>query len=885
MAAAETAPNLMLAAALDYARRSLPVFPCKNRDKRPLAAHWVEDATANPDAITWWWTIRWPNANIAIPCGPDFFVVDIDGELGEQSLDALVEAHGLLPPTLTALTGGDGQHFVFSGAGDLGNSASKLGPGIDTRGTGGYIIAPPSTHPSGQRYEWLDPDAPIAPLPDWIRAALTFEPAAPAPTPARVAPPSDSTGITAYARKALDGQAADVASTGEGGRNHRLNQAAFRMGHLVAGGQIDEATVEHELTNAARRCGLTEKEIGPTFTSGLSDGKLEPEYPDPKFATKTRSAPSNEEPKRALSLVGDDQRKHQGQVDEPPPDEPPSPPRRDEEPTDDDPEGEINETDLGNARRLIRRHGHELRYAAHMRAWLRWDGLRWAVDEDAYVDRCTHATAQSIVAEIVTLSDPEKQKKRFAHAIKSEAARAVENAMRMASTLSGVRVGAHELDADPWALNVLNGTIDLRTGELRAHDPADLITKLAPVTYDANAHDGRWDAYLQSALRDDDLAGWLQRAVGYTLTGDTSEELLFFVHGPARAGKSTFLEAVKAALGDYSRSAEWETFLDRDHGGGARPDIARLAGARLVTSNEVDEGRKLAEGLVKTLTGGDTITARFLYRDEFEYLPQFKLWLAANHKPKVRHGDDAIWRRIRLVPFLHPPEHVDLELKHHLVNDPAARSAILAWAVRGCSSWQAEGLAAVDAVRNATESYRNEMDPLGEFLADHCAFGTADDYWVTAKELRKSYEEWATEQGLKRTLSPPAFREALEERGCTSDRTRIEHKPTRIWRGLRMLLVNEEPEKLPGIAVADVTNDESATRATRATGVPERSPMRGRTGGDSPEQASRTSRASRAENDTDTSINCSNCGQPHLVPRSLLALTNEPPLCSDCEPF
>lgn len=316
MAAVErTTENPLRSAALEYARAGRSVFPCKPGDKRPLAAHWITDATDDPDTIRWWWTIRWPKANVAIPCGPDFFVIDIDGEAGEQSLDELVERNGPLPLTLTALTGGDGQHLIFSGAGELGNSASKLGPGIDTRGTGGYIIAAPSLHPSGQTYEWLDPDAPIAPLPEWIRAALTFEQRTPAPVADRVAPSSDSGGITKYARVALDGQCSDVAGTGEGGRNHAVNRAAFRMGRLVAGGQIDEATVADELTAAALRCGLDEKEARTAIGSGLPDGMREPEYPDPKYAARASTQP-------VTRKVGDAE--SASPPDEGPPAEPPA---------------------------------------------------------------------------------------------------------------------------------------------------------------------------------------------------------------------------------------------------------------------------------------------------------------------------------------------------------------------------------------------------------------------------------------------------------------------------------------------------------------------------------------------------------------------------------
>lgn len=833
MAATPTTTNAHHAAALQYAARGWHVLPlhnisrghctcpakadCTSPAKHPRTKHGLHDATTDPGQIGFWW-IKWPNANVGIRTGAisGLVVLDIDPEHdGEQSVVTLEQTHGPLPPTLTSLTGGDGMHHLYTHPGpdiDIANRAgSKLGPGIDVRGDGGYIVAPPSLHLSGQRYEWLDLDVPLAPLPDWLHEQLEQEqPVAPAAPRPNIAPGGPAPGgTTNYARVALDRQAADVTQAAQGGRNHALNAAAFRMGQLIAGGQIDEPTVVDELVAAAGRCGLGGKEVGNTIRSGLTSGAREPQYPDPTRASIRPSGAATTSANTGSSTTNEDGREQAPPDDTPPP----APPARSKDVVDDDddPDGEINETDLGNARRLIRRHGHELRYATHLRGWLRWDGRRWRVDEDGYVQRCMHATAQSIMLEIAELADPDDRKKRFGWALKSENARALEAAIRIASSLRGTPVVAQQLDADPWLFNVRNGTIDLRTGDLREHRQTDLLTKLAPVTYDPDAHDDRWDAYLDSALPDAEFRDWVQRAIGYTLTGSTIEEILLFVHGPTRSGKSTFLEAIKAMFGDYAKNADFETFLDRGKDGTARSDIARLAGARLVTSNEIDEGRKLAEGLVKTLTGGDTITARFLYRDEFEYAPQFKLLLAANHKPRAKGNDDALWRRIRLLPFVHPPTTIDPGLKTHLSTDDGARSAILRWATDGCRQWRERGLRTVAAVREATQAYRAEQDPLAEFFADHCVFDNTDpNCCVTAADLRSAYEDWAKEQGIKRTLSPMHFKELLEDRGCTNERRRCDGKQVRAWRGIRMLAPNEDPQ-LPGIGVSSVTPDEIAT--------------------------------------------------------------------------
>jgi putative DNA primase/helicase len=266
---------------------------------------------------------------------------------------------------------------------------------------------------------------------------------------------------------------------------------------------------------------------------------------------------------------------------------------------------------------------------------------------------------------------------------------------------------------------------------------------------------------------DEEMIAFLQRSAGYTLSGFTDEEKFFLVHGPEASGKSTFLEMLKAVLGDYAQTADFETFVARNQVGGARNDIARLAGARFVASIEVDEGKRLAEGLVKTITGGDSICARFLYREAFEFRPQFKLWLACNHAPRISEGDGGMWRRILRVPFEHtvPESERDPKVKATLKNVDEAGPAILAWAVEGCLRWQMEGLNVPDGVTAATAQYRQEQDPLAEFLDDMCNVGD-EDLFVPVTDLRKSYERWASDVGVKHTLGAKAFNERLESRGC-----------------------------------------------------------------------------------------------------------------------
>jgi putative DNA primase/helicase len=278
----------------------------------------------------------------------------------------------------------------------------------------------------------------------------------------------------------------------------------------------------------------------------------------------------------------------------------------------------------------------------------------------------------------------------------------------------GVAITHNALEVDPWRLTVMNGTLDLRTGEMGEHRREDLYTRFVPVEYDPVAECREWLVFLNRVLNgNEELIAFLQRAMGYSLTGSTGEQCLFFLHGSGANGKSTFLEILRALLGDYAVQADFATFLE-NRNDGPRNDIARLFGARVVTSSEVGEGKKVNESLVKSLTGTDRVAARFLYAEAFEFLPTFKLWLAANHKPVIRGTDTAIWRRIRLVPFTVeiPEGERDPELPNRL---RAELPGILAWAVQGCLLWLESGLGVPDQVRAATDAYRRESDILGAF--------------------------------------------------------------------------------------------------------------------------------------------------------------------------
>lgn len=438
-------------------------------------------------------------------------------------------------------------------------------------------------------------------------------------------------------------------------------------------------------------------------------------------------------------------------------------------------------SDLGNARRLVALHGADLRYSHPEHAWWVWNGQRWERDQTGEVDRRAKGTVEQIGAEAAKLRDDEARKAMLKHALSSESEAKRKALIASAQSEPGIPILPSAFDSNPLLLNCTSGLVDLRTLSLLPHYREGYCTKLAPVEYDPEATCPTWLAFLERVTGGDrQLQDFLQRAVGYSLTGDTSEQCLFLCYGTGANGKTTFLEALQALLGDYARKADFSTFLQRRGDSGPRNDLAALAGARFVVATEADAGKRLAEALVKELTGGDQVTARFLYGEHFTFRPQFKLWLAANHKPRITGTDYAIWRRIRLIPFAVtiPKEEQDPRLPAKL---RAELPGIFAWAMEGCAAWRQFGLGDCEAVTQATAAYREESDTLAEFLGNECLQGASAK--VSSRDLYGAYTRWCEANG-ERTLARKAFGQQLEERGLWSLRGT---GGTRWWGGVGLL--------------------------------------------------------------------------------------------------
>ena len=429
-----------------------------------------------------------------------------------------------------------------------------------------------------------------------------------------------------------------------------------------------------------------------------------------------------------------------------------------------------NPTDAGNALRFARHNREAVRWCPQWKVWLVWDGKRWAKDTQARVMQYAKQTARSILDEARHTDDDERRRKLTAWAATSENVKRLQAMLELAKSEDGLSVEPNELNRDTWLLNVRNGTIDLRTGTLLPHDRARLITKLVPIDYDATAACPLWRTFLTRILnRDDELLGFLQVAFGYSMTGSVRERVIFLLHGKGKNGKTTLVNVLLLLAGDeeYGIPTPSETLLASRRDGGVRNDLARFAGVRVVAAMESDQGRKLAPALIKQLTGGDPIPARFLFGEFFTINPTWKIWFSTNHRPAIDDHGDAIWDRVKLIPFgvCIPDHEQDKQLFTKLT---AELPGILAWAVQGCLRWQRDGLGCPAAVRVATETYRQDENVFNHFLSERCV--CEPQAMVKFADLRAAYVMWV-EEAADRPMTSKAFAAALQERGFTPIRS------------------------------------------------------------------------------------------------------------------
>jgi putative DNA primase/helicase len=450
-------------------------------------------------------------------------------------------------------------------------------------------------------------------------------------------------------------------------------------------------------------------------------------------------------------------------------------------------------TDNGNARRLVDRHGQDLRYCHPWKKWVCWDGRRWQEDATAEPERRIKETRDSLYQRAVdklqelkldrSLADKDRKQlarqcqKIITHCFGWESASRVTASVQLARSEPGVPILPDDLDRDHWLLNCVNGTLDLKTGQLRPHRREDFISKLCPTAFDPKATCPVFDGFIAGIFqRNADLIRFQQRLLGRCLTGDVSEQILAIFWGVGANGKTTLINALFDTIGDeYTLKAPVELFME-NRGERHPTERAALFHKRLVVASETQQGCHLNEALVKELAGGDLITGRRMREDFWTFPPTHKAILLTNHKPAIHGTDDGIWRKLRLVPFetkfwdpddpkykgtflpteLRQDKNLSLKLK-------AEATGILAWLVRGCLDWQRDGLTTPDKVRTATLDYRQSEDIVAQFLMDRCLLGP--DYRCRASEMYAGYKHWAESAGEKKLLTQTTFGGTLTDRG------------------------------------------------------------------------------------------------------------------------
>lgn len=799
--------NALAAAAVRYAELGFYVHPLKPGTKVPRTKNGVLDATNDIEQIKAWWR-RDPNCNIGIAVGRhtsgrSWFAVDLDEHAADQSgNDAwaeMVSEHGDVETveamTATSGTGGRGRHLWFWSDGEVIGSdrGANFPAGIDLKGLGGYVVAPPSIiTPGGKHvggnYEWeaicdLLDGTQLADAPPWLMEILLRE--APRAIPRRDGKahdeifggttmakerPGDYWALRANWYDLIAGDGAEYIGTKTHFKTGTTYEVWARPGCMAEYGELHigmtlyfvDSDVLKVHTDAHPLLGAAAK--GETFTkfgylaatrfggnfekaSAWCREQLDLEHVRNVAATVERSKSSTTPTTPTATMTAE------------------APTITATVEAHDDAPIAFSHTDLGNARRLCHSHGEDIRFAPQLGAWFVWDRTHWAEDIIGVVHRRAKDVVDAMATEMFEIPDDRANERKALnkHWERSQSAGSLSAMVRLAETEPAVPVLLHELDRDPWLLNVGNGTIDLRTGEFRSHERRDLMTKCAPVSYDVGATCPTWLRFVDWAMGgDEELVRFVQAAVGYSLTGLTSEQVLFFLYGHGENGKSTFLNAIESVFGEYGVAAESDLLLAVD-GERHSTGLTDLVGRRFVVCQELDEGRRLAEATVKQLTGGDLIRARRMRQDFFEFRPVAKFWIAANHKPAIRGTDHAIWRRFKLIPFLASldPAERDPKLGEKLA---AEAPGILNWALEGLAAWRGNGdrLPKCSAVDDATANYRHDQDHVGRFIDEVCV--VTEGQFCSARELRMAYEKWCEEMG-ERPWTQKSLGSRLGERG------------------------------------------------------------------------------------------------------------------------
>ena len=740
--------NHLLAAALEYAWIGWRVVPlhsptdtgcscddpeCDHVGKHPRIKGWQSRATTDPDIIRRWWR-DWPAANVGIATGNGLLVIDRD--------------HGDLPGDMPAgpvVETGRGEHYYLAHPDQLlSNNVDVDDLGFDVRTAGGLVVAPPSRHESGTTYQWRNPPQTALPAaPEWLINILEARDSDPSPAASSPGSAQGGAGPSAYAQKALADELDKIARAPDGQRNSQLNKSAFALGTIVGAGELDEESTAAALVEAGIATGLPAGEARDTVRSGLKAGMLRPRTiapPTTPARPAERKAPADEvirwEPADYIN----------------------------ESPSWLDPKAVqtyLHEEEYGDAKMLAELYEGRLVYDHAEKQWYFWSGQSWKPDKTGLM---RHLIAGQLArqylhlaAELRPKTDEKDEKlveKLLNRAGQLRRLSRCNNVREFATSLLGIT--GEEWDRDPWLMGVANGVLDLRTGKLRQGRPEDYIRVASGTVWRGLDWPApRFEQFINEIFdHDEEIAAFLQRLLGYGVTGLTVEHIFPVLWGEkGRNGKDTLLETLKRVLDDLADPVSTDVLLAPVGRGGAQPHLMDLMGKRLVWASETSAGARLNEAQVKLITGGGTIKTRPLYGSMVEFQPTHLVLLITNFKPKASAEDEALWNRMVLLPFnlrfvANPTLPDERQRDPHLVSKLAEeRSGILAWLVRGCLAWQKSGLCTPEKIRASTQAYREEEDTIGQFIDESCV--VAPDARVAAGKLYKTYREWAEEGGMQ----------------------------------------------------------------------------------------------------------------------------------------
>ncbi len=747
----------VLQAAIQYAKAGFRIVPIRAGSKRPAILNWPERASSEPSVIE-----QWSAENILAACGvmtgeaSGLIIVDVDPRNGgDEHIERILASLPVKAAAVT-ITGGGGKHYWFGHPG--GWVASRTGknglaPGIELKADGGQmVLVSPSPHPSGTNYRF-DPGSPqsaselrmalstgIYPKPKDVKAEKAEKGTG---KKKKELPPADLTAIMngcAWMRGCRD----NVATLPEPEWYAMLSIVGRCEDPIGNALKLSEGHPGYDPEITKQKLDQSIRASGPRTCEGVRSSFGSPSCKDCPFGRRTKFESS------PITLGTD--RKHSGG---------------------------FPLTDVGNAERFASAITGRFCYVPERGKWSEYVGHHWATDHSG-------AAIQSEFVRVIRAIRAEGTA-GAEHAFKSEEAGRISAGLRLAAPLCSR--SSEQFDGHPFLMASPSGVVDLTTGEIRDGAPDEFISRCATVPYIRGARHPEWESFLSQLTGGDTaLLHYVQRCAGYSITGSMKVEAFFVLQGPGGSGKSTFINAIRSCLGDYASNTPAETFIKKDKSGGIPNDLAMLVGRRLVTTTEIEEGKHLAESLVKQVTGGDPLVARFLNKEFFEFQPQFKVWFICNKFPKVKASDTGIWRRVVVLPFRTLPSVVDEELKTRF-QLPEVKQAILAWLVEGTRMWLEEGLRPPKTVQDAVTDYRREMDPLGGWVEDCVAF---DGYRTATKNsepiahVRRSYEQWCSENE-EEPLHLRFFNTLLESRGCERRGERKENQPYRkVWAGLRL---------------------------------------------------------------------------------------------------